>query len=261
MTTRNTKKIQLTKSGIFEMPHGERITVSFDRQMRAYREATSLVVGAYGRITTDSKNISINFDSWPKVLKSYKDGCFNTLKTSKSNAKTLLFTYHVEKGLCQKNFAIRKNKIIPHTGDSKLLSTKQHEINYLYYSFELMSYVYWEVELRRVIGRGELYIATHKKKMDLMSMRRQGKDNIRNEPNLSKILGKDYDGHVHCLELGGFSGVGCSFTNSHSVESSRLKEKINSLKDKLASSQKNFKTLKKLCLHTFKLRKNIFLLS
>ncbi|QCD96463.1 hypothetical protein DEO72_LG6g1166 [Vigna unguiculata] len=78
--TGNTKKIQLTKPGVFEMPRGERIIVPFDRQLRAYGEVASLLSSACGRIATDSNNVPSNFDSWPKVPKSYKDDCFNILK-------------------------------------------------------------------------------------------------------------------------------------------------------------------------------------
>ncbi|TKY45852.1 flocculation protein FLO1 isoform X1 [Spatholobus suberectus] len=76
----NTKEIQVTKPGMFVMPPGQRIVVPFDRQLRAYGEAATLLSGACGRIVTDSKNIPINFDSWPKVPKSYKDDCYNILK-------------------------------------------------------------------------------------------------------------------------------------------------------------------------------------
>jgi len=65
------------KLGVFEMPRGEHIIVPFDRQLRAYGEAASLLSSACGRIATDSINVPINFDSWPKVPKSYKDDCFN----------------------------------------------------------------------------------------------------------------------------------------------------------------------------------------
>jgi len=55
----------------------KRIIVSFDRQLRAHGEATSLLSSTCGRIATNSNNVPINFDSWPKVPKSYKDDCFN----------------------------------------------------------------------------------------------------------------------------------------------------------------------------------------
>ncbi|TKY50092.1 flocculation protein FLO1 isoform X5 [Spatholobus suberectus] len=48
--------------------------------MRAYGEVATLLAGACGLIATDSKNIPIIFDNWPKVPKSYKDDCSNTLK-------------------------------------------------------------------------------------------------------------------------------------------------------------------------------------
>ena len=41
---------------------------------------TSLLSSACGCIAIDSNNVPINFDSWPKVPKSYKDDCFNILK-------------------------------------------------------------------------------------------------------------------------------------------------------------------------------------
>ncbi|XP_029126000.1 uncharacterized protein LOC109792580 [Cajanus cajan] len=182
---------------------GERIVVLFDRQKRAYGEAATLLLGACGRISTDSKNIPINFESWIKVPKSYKDDCFNTLKNlfhfqaseliakrycslamsrKYRNVKINMWNrvydpslsreqliakvpdgihkdqwssfvdYHLRPNyqeLCKKNTEVRKKQMIPHTGGAKLLSTKQHEM---------------EQELGRVVGRGELYIATHKKK-------------------------------------------------------------------------------------------------
>ncbi|RDY06304.1 hypothetical protein CR513_09722, partial [Mucuna pruriens] len=272
-----TKKIQLTKSGVFEMPCGERIIVPFDRQMRAYGEAASLLVGACGRIATDLKNIPINFDNWQKVPKSYRNGKMNlwnnvydtSLSREQLIAKVLdgihkdqwlsFVDYHLREEhqeLCQKNSAIRKKQIIPHTGGSKLLSTKQHEM---------------EVELGRAVGRGELYIVTHKKKdgsyvneearfigekMTQEISQSIDSTEISSNDSLSKVLGKDHVGRVRCLGLGGlhsvafqsttrFSGVGCIFSNSNSAE----KEIISiSLKDKLASSEESVKTLKNVML-------------
>ncbi|XP_028222298.1 protein app1-like isoform X7 [Glycine soja] len=77
----NTKEIQVTKADVFLMPPGQHIVVSFDGQLRAYGDAATLLSGACGRIVTDSKNVPINFESWTKVPKSYKDNCFNILKT------------------------------------------------------------------------------------------------------------------------------------------------------------------------------------
>ncbi|KAG4394545.1 hypothetical protein GLYMA_20G055700v4 [Glycine max] len=77
----NTKEIQVTKADVFLMPPGQHIVVPFDGQLRAYGDAATLLSGACGRIVTDSKNVPINFESWTKVPKSYKDNCFNILKT------------------------------------------------------------------------------------------------------------------------------------------------------------------------------------
>ncbi|KAG5097866.1 hypothetical protein JHK82_047720 [Glycine max] len=81
--------------------------------------------------------------------------------------------------------------------------------------------------------------------------------------SVGKVLGKDHDGRVRCLGLGGlhsvafrsttsFSGSWSSFSNFDSVESSRLKEEVTCLRDKLTTSEENVKTLKMSCLHTSK---------
>ncbi|RDX89541.1 hypothetical protein CR513_28718, partial [Mucuna pruriens] len=111
--------------------------------------------------------------------------------------------FNTLKELCKKISAIRKKKIIPHTRGSKFLPTKQHEM---------------EVELGGVLGRGELYIATHKKKdgsyvneevrsigEKMTQEINQSIDSIEISSNdsLSKVLGKDHVGRVCCLRLGG----------------------------------------------------------
>ncbi|QCD99185.1 putative transposase [Vigna unguiculata] len=60
--------------------------------------------------------------------------------------------YHLSeeyKKLSKRNIEVRKARKIPHTGGTKLLSTKQHEM---------------EVNLGRVVAKGELYIETQKKR-------------------------------------------------------------------------------------------------
>ncbi|KAG5035009.1 hypothetical protein JHK87_009919 [Glycine soja] len=77
--------------------------------------------------------------------------------------------------------------------------------------------------------------------------------------SVGKVLGKDHTGHVCCLRLGGlhsvafqsttsFNGLGSSFSNFNSVESSRLKEENTCLRDKLTTSEENVKTLKNVML-------------
>jgi len=87
---------------------------------------------------------------------------------------------------------------------------------------------------------------------------------------VSKVLGKDLSRCARCLGLGGlhsvvfqsttrFSNAWYNFSNFGSVESSQLKEEVISLREKLATSKKNLKTLKcHACIHP---RKGIFLMS
>ena len=76
---------------------------------------------------------------------------------------------------------------------------------------------------------------------------------------VSKVFGKDHSGRVRCLGLGGlhsvafqsmirFSNAGHNFSNFGSAKSSQLKEEVISLREKLATSEENLKTLKSVML-------------
>ncbi|XP_020224569.1 uncharacterized protein LOC109806542 isoform X2 [Cajanus cajan] len=199
----NTKEIQVTKPGVFEMPPGQRIVVPFDGQLRAYGEAATLLSGACGRIVTDSKNIPINFDSWPKVPKSYKDDCFNILKTkfhfqaSESvarryclltmsrkyrNGKLKLWTHAFDPSLSREQLIAKAPYGIP---NDQWLSFIDNHLKPEYQELcrknavvrqrqtvphtsgaKLLSRKQHEMELElgRSVSRVELYLATHKKK-------------------------------------------------------------------------------------------------
>ncbi|XP_057430012.1 uncharacterized protein LOC130723096 [Lotus japonicus] len=304
----NEMKIQVTNPGVFDMPQGQRIVVPFDRQMRACGEAAALLSGACGRISTKPDNIPIYFESWPKVPDSYKKECFNALKNlfhfqaseviakrycyltmgrkyrnHKLNLWKLNFNpsysreqliekvpngipedqwplfvdYHLKPEymeMCQKNVEARKKQTIPHTGGSKLLSRRQQEM---------------EEEAGHAVGRGELYIATHKKKdgsyvnaearsivekLEEQLGQLVNTSEIASNDALAKVLGPDHAGRVRSLGLGGLHSVAFASTttrfsvlgnlsNTDTAEPSQLKEEVDSLRLKLASYEENIKTL------------------
>ncbi|KAJ1426161.1 putative transposase, Ptta/En/Spm, plant [Sesbania bispinosa] len=305
----NQKKIQLWIFGVFDMPKGQRIIVPFDRQLRAYGDAAALLSGACGHIATEPNNIPINYESWAAVPYSYKKDCLETLKNLfhfqasdliaeryclltmgkkyrnfKLNLWNMNFDplysreqliHNVPDGipkdqwssfvdyrlkpdyqeLCRKNAEARKKQTIPHTGGSKLLSRKQHEM---------------EMEVGRAVSRGELYIATHKKKdgsyvnEEARSIVEQieqvsqtiNSTEISSNDALAEVLGPDHSGRVRGLGLGGlhsvafgstsmrFSGISCGLSSTYSAECSHMKEEVNSLKTKLAASEESVKILK-----------------
>ncbi|XP_061347346.1 uncharacterized protein LOC133292877 [Gastrolobium bilobum] len=284
----NEKKIQLTTSGMFEM-NGQRIIVPFDTQMQPYGEVATLLSKVCGRIATDCNNVPINYEGWDKAPETIaKRYCLLTLGRRFRNGKAKLWKsveklnlprdqliakvpagvpkdqwssfvdYHLKpsyKELCEKNAEIRKKQTIPHTGGSKLLSRRRHEM---------------EEETGHTVSRGELYIATHKKK-DGSYANDEAKtlvDQIYEELNQStnsteistndavaKVFGPEHSGRVRGLGLGGlpsiafgptsgrFNPIGSTFSSANSAESSQLKEEVISLKTKLAASEESLKTL------------------
>ncbi|XP_061370282.1 uncharacterized protein LOC133312999, partial [Gastrolobium bilobum] len=129
---------------------------------------------------------------------------------------------------------------------------------------------YKEEETGHTVSRGELYIATHKKK-DGSYANDEAKtlvDQIYEELNQStnsteistndavaKVFGPEHSGRVRGLGLGGlpsiafgptsgrFNPIGSTFSSANSAESSQLKEEVISLKTKLAASEESLKTL------------------
>ncbi|XP_061364821.1 very-long-chain aldehyde decarbonylase CER1-like [Gastrolobium bilobum] len=127
-----------------------------------------------------------------------------------------------------------------------------------------------EEETGHTVSRGELYIATHKKK-DGSYANDEAKnlvDQIYEELNQStssteistndvvaKVFGPEHSGRVRGLGLGGlpsnafgptsgrFNPIGSTFSSANSTESSQLKEEVTSLKTKLAASEESLKTL------------------
>ncbi|KAG4931068.1 hypothetical protein JHK86_048029 [Glycine max] len=102
-------------------------------------------------------------------------------------------------------------------------------------------------------------VATYNDKMTQEMSQSDNFIEISTNDSVGKVLGKDHTGCMHCLGLGGlhsvafwsttsFSGLGSSFSNFDSTESSRLKEEVTCLRDKLTTSKENVKTLKNVML-------------
>ncbi|KAL4372198.1 hypothetical protein AHAS_Ahas06G0241800 [Arachis hypogaea] len=113
--------------------------------------------------------------------------------------------------MCRRNKEVRKKQTIPHTGGSKPISRKRHEIF---------------LQSGRKISRGEMYIETHKKKdgsfvtdeardiaeqIELL-MTQNEKDESGSSTNnaIGKLFGEEHSGRVRCL------GMGATPTNTFS---------------------------------------------
>ncbi|XP_061363826.1 uncharacterized protein LOC133307343 [Gastrolobium bilobum] len=171
--------------------------------------------------------------------------------------------YHLKpsyKELCRKNALVRKKQTIPHTGGSKLLSRRRHEM---------------EEEIGHAVGRGELYIATHKRKdgsyvneearttvekiHEELSQSTNFTEISRNDA-VAKVLGPEHSGRVRGLGLGGlpsiafgptigrFNHLGSIFLSMNQAENSQLRSEVTTLKTKLVASEQNVKTLQTIML-------------
>ncbi|KAK7316582.1 hypothetical protein RJT34_00151 [Clitoria ternatea] len=197
------EKIEVSKAGVFGMPPGQLIVVPFDRQLRAYGEAATLLSGACGHIVTNPENIPINFNSWRKVPKSYKDHCFNILKTlfhfeaSESvarryclltmsrkyrNGKLYLWTRAFDPSLSREQLIAKVPDGIPKDQWSSFIDyhlapeyqelcrrnveVRKKQTTPHTGGSKLLSRKQNEMEqkLGRAVGRAELYIATHTRK-------------------------------------------------------------------------------------------------
>ncbi|KAL2326438.1 hypothetical protein Fmac_025496 [Flemingia macrophylla] len=266
----NTKEIQVTKPGVFEMLPGKRIVVPFDGQLRAYGEAATLLSGACGRIATDSKNIPINFDTWPKVPRSYKDDCFNILKTifhfqaSESvarryclltlsrkyrNGKLKLWTDIFDPALSREQLIAKVPFGIPNDQWLSFID------NHLKPEYQELCRKNAEARQMQTVSHtsGAKLLSRKQHEMEKLTQeisKCANSTEIANNDALAKVLGLDHSGRVRCLGLGGLHSVAfqSSARFSDVAESCRLKEEVVSLKTKLAASEENVKTLQNIVL-------------
>ncbi|XP_015933013.1 uncharacterized protein LOC107459317 [Arachis duranensis] len=105
--------------------------------------------------------------------------------------------------MCRRNKEVRKKQTISHTGGSKPISRKRHEIF---------------LQTGRKISRGEMYIATHKKKDGsfvtdearniaeqielLMTQNEKDESGPSTNDAIGKVFGEEHSGRVRCLGMG-----------------------------------------------------------
>nr|XP_025685319.1 uncharacterized protein LOC112786118 [Arachis hypogaea] len=142
--------------------------------------------------------------------------------------------------MCRRNKEARKKQTIPHTGGSKPISRKRHEIF---------------LETGRKISRGEMYIETHKKRdgsfvtdeaRDIAEqievlMTQNDKDESGPSTNdaIGKVFGEEHSGRVRCM------GMGATPTNTfrNGNHPSQLANSSTSMSSTTNYSQADFKRL------------------
>ncbi|XP_058746067.1 uncharacterized protein LOC131618935 [Vicia villosa] len=185
-----TKKIKLKYWQVNDLPIGERVIVHFDDRYEAYGEAQGLLAGYCGTLATNSNLFPINFERWSGKLgmpKSYLDNCFETdlkprfqFNTNEAMAKRycklsiskkwaahrqILWTRFYDPSQsrdeiisnvperCRKNRENRSKQVIPHTGGSKPLSRKRHEMEQIEVGLTQSNVDESEISPNDVVGR------------------------------------------------------------------------------------------------------------
>ncbi|KAF1889074.1 hypothetical protein Lal_00042971 [Lupinus albus] len=189
------KQIKVKVREVNNLPIGQRIILDFDEQGAAYGDAQGLLAGFLGTLASDCKLFPIDYDRWSGgrngIPSTYFTECFDTIikprfcfRTSERISRryckltlgrkwsatktrdeiirnvpigidkdqwTRFVHYRLRPStveLCRKNKEIRKKQVIPHTGGSKPNSRRRREM----------------MVNGKPPGRGNLYVATHKRK-------------------------------------------------------------------------------------------------
>ncbi|XP_057723261.1 uncharacterized protein LOC130939176 isoform X1 [Arachis stenosperma] len=171
-----------------------------------------------------------------KLWKEFYDPCMSRQWASFIQYRFLPSTME----MCRRNKEARKKQTIPHTGGSKPISRKRHEIF---------------LETGRKISRGEMYIETHKKRdgsfvtdeaRDIAEqievlMTQNEKDESRPSTNdaIGKVFGEEHSGRVRCM------GMGATPTNTfrNGNHPSQLANSSTSMSSTTNYSQADFKRL------------------
>ncbi|KOM44166.1 hypothetical protein LR48_Vigan05g177100 [Vigna angularis] len=232
------KKIKVKVREVSNLPNGQRIIVEFDEVGMAIGEGQGVLAGFCGTLATDDNLFPINFERWSG-------------KTGMPNTYFLECFKEVLQEICKKNRENRKKQVIPHTGGSKPISRRRHEM--LLDSGELPS-------------RGMLYIETHKRKDGSfvndeakaiaeqieVGLSQSSADESQISPHdvVGRVLGPEHSGRVRCMGLGAAPtnsfrntrmrlsdlSIGSSGTTTSSTSSNKWEQKYMNLESQVQTT-------------------------
>ncbi|XP_057756265.1 uncharacterized protein LOC130975489 [Arachis stenosperma] len=215
------KKVsKLSVKEAIALPSNTKIVLPFNSQLQPIGQAAGLLSGFIGNLGADYSLFPIQLESWKLVSKAKRDHAYNMLKkqirTYEENLR------HHPKGIdkndwkkfvdyrlnedtqkkCKQNTLNRSKQVYTHTGGSKTLARKKDEV---------------EREQGRPVGRGELFIMTHKKRDGsyihpdarvvseaISNVERQdgSSKQLSQNDSLAQVLGKEHPGRVRALGAG-----------------------------------------------------------
>ncbi|QHN88403.1 uncharacterized protein DS421_16g563250 [Arachis hypogaea] len=246
------KKVsKLSVKEAIALPSNTKIVLPFNSQLQPIGQAAGLLSGFIGNLGADYSLFPIQLESWKLVSKAKRDHAYNMLKDDAGgkikrdilkrigknwkDSRHHLFhrcykqirTYeenlrHHPKGIdkndwkkfvdyrlnedtqkkCKQNTLNRSKQVYTHTGGSKTLARKKDEV---------------EREQGRPVGRGELFIMTHKKRDGsyihpdarvvseaISNVERQdgSSKQLSQNDSLAQVLGKEHPGRVRALGAG-----------------------------------------------------------
>ncbi|KAF7835390.1 hypothetical protein G2W53_010249 [Senna tora] len=213
---------RLKTNGVWTLPAGQRIVVTFNRQGQPIGEAAGLLSGFLRIIGTDLTTFPISYYSWNKVPSNYKDTAFSNIKAKFCLDNEIAKFFVLKKlgnnwrnyrgfvdyrlnprtqEISKKNRINRKKLKIPQTCGSKSIARKKHEM---------------EMESGGPVS-GAIFVATHKKRdgsfvndeaknvcEKIIELENQGtiSAQISEQDSLGQVLGKELPERVRGLGFG-----------------------------------------------------------
>ncbi|KAF1883757.1 hypothetical protein Lal_00012674 [Lupinus albus] len=215
------KQIKVKVREVNNLPIGQRIILDFDEQGAAYGDAQGLLAGFLGTLASDCKLFPIDYDrclgrKWSASRQRLWDEFFNPAKTRDEIIRnvpigidkdqwTRFVHYRLRPStveLCRKNKEIRKKQVIPHTGGSKPNSRRRREM----------------MVNGKPPGRGNLYVATHKRKdgtfvnetakivaeqiQEALTQANTDESEVSPHDSVGRVMGPDHSGRVLTMGMG-----------------------------------------------------------
>ncbi|RYR39491.1 hypothetical protein Ahy_A09g045044 [Arachis hypogaea] len=232
------KVSKLSVKEAIAFPSNTKIVLSFNSELQPIGQAAGLLSDFIGSLGADYSQFPIHLNSWKLVSKAKREHVYDMLKRvfhyeddAKGKIKrdilkrignnlkdTRNHLFHRYKNdwkkfvdyrlndetqkKCKQNTLNRSKQLYTHTGGSKTLARKKDEV---------------EREQGRPVGRGELFIMTHKKKDGsyihpdarvvseaIANVERQdgSSKNLSQNDSLAQVLGKEHPGRVRALGAG-----------------------------------------------------------
>ncbi|RYR43783.1 hypothetical protein Ahy_A08g040183 [Arachis hypogaea] len=198
------KEARMSVKEAIALPPTTKILLPFNKELQPIGQAIRLFSGFLGSLGADYSNFSICEESWKHVNKAKKEHAYDIIKDTRHN---LYHKYYKETSTFEKNLEHRLSRIEENEWKWFFEYRQKEETKISLSIFYYFHKNIHEKEQGRPVGRRELFIITHKKKIarifiPMRMLLDESSKHLSQNDSLAQVLGKEHPRRVRALGAG-----------------------------------------------------------